>query len=261
MPNRAAKLTILQARLRAMTGIATGGRSGVLPLGLPTIDAALPASTQGSDGGLPLACLHRIAATAPAQDGGSAATGFTAWLAARLAAESATTGASDTVLWLTGENTLYPPGLCRFGLAPARLIVARASAKDLLWSLEQTARSGAVAVAIGETGKLGLTESRRLQLAAENGRVSILLLDTGPAGPVGSREAMSAVTCWRIGSAASRPAPGEPGVGEERWDLALIRCRGGRPGAWTVEWRGDRGLALIDPADTIATTALHGHAA
>ena len=134
MPDRAAQFTALRARIRAVEGIADAGIHGVLPFRLAALDAALPG------GGLPLGCLHDIAADAGMTrqgdgndrnaggngDNDGAATGFAAVLAARLAARAAATGGSGTLLWLTRENTLYPPGLMRFGLTPDRLIVARA---------------------------------------------------------------------------------------------------------------------------------------
>ena len=290
MSDRAAQLAALRTRIRVAEGIADAGAHGVLPFRLAALDAALPG------GGLPLGCVHDIAATDAAVgrrgggddgngddgnghdgngyegggrdgdgrdgdgrdgDNAGAATGFAAVLAARLAARAAVIGGPATVLWLTRENTLYPPGLMRFGLTPARLIVARAgSQKDLLWSLEETARSGAVAAAVGETAGLGLTESRRLQLAAEAGGVTLLLLPAGPVGQAGGSPPVAAVTRWRVQAAASRPAPGDPGVGQERWRLTLVRCRGGRPGAWTVDGRGsDGGLGMADPPPETAATA------
>jgi protein ImuA len=236
MPDRAAQLAALRARVRHLEGFADAGARGVLPLGLPELDAALPG------GGLPLACLHEIAGADPAADGDAGpATGFAALLAARLADRAEAAGAPATVLWLAREDSLYPPGLMRFGLASDRLIVARAvSETDRLWSLEEAARSGAVAAAVGETATVGLAESRRLQLAAETGGVTLLLLQAAAAADGGTRPG-TAVTRWHVAGAAARTAPDEPGVGPERWRLDLVRCRGGRPGAWTVDWLGAEG--------------------
>jgi protein ImuA len=246
MPDRADRLAALRARVRRLEGFAEAGAHGVLPIGLSALDAALPG------GGLRLACLHDIAAhRADAGDDG-AATGFAALLAARLAAHAGD-GPAGTVLWLTRADTLYPPGLSRFGLAPDRLIVARAASQtDLLWSLEEAARSGAIAAVVGEAAALGPTASRRLQLAAETGGATVLLLQTA-GEEAGAAQPGTAATRWRVAAAASRPAPGEPGVGPERWQLDLVRCRGGRPGSWLVDWLGrEGGLAPAEPEPAVA---------
>jgi protein ImuA len=57
----------------------------------------------------------------------------------------------------------------------------------------------------------------------------------------------AAVTRWTV-----HPAPGpaeEPGLGSLRWRLSLLRCRGGRPGAWTVDLRDGR----LDPVADAGT--------
>ncbi|NBC33870.1 MAG: hypothetical protein GVY13_14445 [Alphaproteobacteria bacterium] len=245
--SRAEALAALRDRIRSLEGWGQGGAAGVLPFGLPDLDAALPG------GGLPLACLHDILPGEP--PGGdaphdAAATGFAAALAARL---SALCGDAP-VLWLSRSRDLYPPGLLAYGLTPARLLAGRTDSRaDLLWALEEAARSAALAAVIGEGAAPGLAESRRLQLAAEAGGVTLLLL-----GRAGRREASAkagrngagttAVTRWEI-AAAPGPAlaPDEPGVGETAWNIALTRCRGGRPGRWTLLWRGPAGgFALCD---------------
>jgi protein ImuA len=241
MPDRAARLAALRARVRRLEGFAEAGDHGVLPIGLPALDAALPG------GGLPLACLHDIAAQRAGAGDDGPATGFAALLAARLAAHAGD-GPAGTVLWLTREDTLYPPGLSRFGLTPNRLIVARAvSQTDLLWSLEEAARSGAVAAVVGEAAAPGSIESRRLQLAAETGGATMLLLQTA-GGEAGAAQPGTAATRWRVAAATSQPAPGGAGVGHERWQLDLVRCRGGRPGSWLVAWLGlGGGLTPAEP--------------
>lgn len=241
-PDKAAILADLRSRVRGLEGV--GGAAGdVLGLDVPTIDAAL------AGGGLPLGCLHEIHATAAAGDGRAgddgAAVGFAALLLARLAAR---TGRS--VLWLGRDADLHAPGLVRYGLTPDRLVLARGRRPaDLLWALEEAARSAAIAAVVGEVAGADLTASRRLQLAAEAGGVTTFLLRRHGAGMTSS-----AVTRWRVAGLASRPVAGEPGIGHPRWQLDLLRCRGGRPGGWPVEWRGPAaGLVLADPAGTAPT--------
>lgn len=227
--DRAAILDDLRAQVRGLEG--TGGAVGdVLALDVPPVDAAL------AGGGLPLGCLHEILGTA--DDG--AATGFAALLLARLAAR-----AGRPVLWLTRQADVHAPGLAGYGLTPDRLVLARGRRPaDLLWALEEAARSAAVAAVVGEVEAADLTASRRLQLAAEAGGVTAFLLRRQ-----GAEMTSSAVTRWRVAALGSHPVAGEPGIGTPCWQLDLLRCRGGRPGRWPVAWRGPaEGLALADPA-------------
>ena len=228
-PDRAAILAGLRARIRGLEGV-DGGGGAVLDLGVPPIDAAL------AGGGVPLGCLHEVLGAA--DDG--AATGFVALLLARLAAR-----AGRSALWLTSDGDLHAPGLAGYGLTPDRLVVARGrKPADLLWALEEAARSDAVAAVVGEVESADLTASRRLQLAAESGGVTAFLLRRR-----GAEMTSSAVTRWRISALGSRPVAGEPGIGDPCWQLDLLRCRGGRPGRWPVAWRGPgEGLVLADPA-------------
>jgi len=241
IPARAG-LDRLRARVRAIEGgdrLAGGG----IPLGVPAVDGALPG------GGLAAGALHQLAAGDPAA---GAATGFAAFLLGRLARSRA-----GPVLWCVRPSSavgaidggvLYGPGLARYGLDPARLAVVRARRDDeVLQTLEDCLRCPGVAAALGEVARLGLTESRRLLLAAEAGGVPGLVLRpfSAKAGP------SAAATAWRIAAAPSRPAgfaaeAGEPGP--ECWRVELARCRGGAPGAWLMEWRDETGdLALSAP--------------
>jgi protein ImuA len=71
-----------------------------------------------------------------------------------------------------------------------------------------------------------------LQLAAETSGATGVLL-----GNAGSAALASAITRWRISS-----APGKPGqrFDQPLWVVDLLYCRGGRPGKWILEWRGQK---------------------
>ena len=251
-PDKAAILADLRSRVRSLEGV--GGTAGdVLGLDVPAIDAAL------AEGGLPLGCLHEILGAEGAGSAGDngrsgddgAAVGFTALLLARLVGR---TGRS--VLWLGRDADLHAPGLVRYGLTPDRLVLARGRRPaDLLWALEEAARSAAIAAVVGEVTTADLTASRRLQLAAEAGGVTTFLLRR-----YGTEVTTSAVTRWRVAALGSRPVAGEPGIGHPRWQLDLLRCRSGRPDRWPVEWRGPaEGLVLADPSDAVpAPTTIPG---
>ena len=192
-------------------------------IGAAEIDAALPW------GGVPSG-LHEIA-SAP---GDGAKAGF----AARLIGERA-----GPILWCRSRRTAleggdpYGPGMSALGLSPDRLILVEAARQpDLLWAMEEGARTKGVAAVVAEGAAPGLTAGRRLQLAAEAGNGLVLLLQSG-------RNAVpsSALTRWFVASAPSLPEADGPG--RPCWTLELWRCRGGRPRDWMVEW-DDAALSL-----------------
>ena len=229
-PRPALRDSAVLERLRAAVRRIEGGGPGwagddtpVLRLGPGEIDGHLPW------GGLPVGALHEIAAAESGMAG--AASAFAAHLAA-LAGDG-------PVLWCEGERVLdagalHPPGLRRFGLEPGRLVVARtANDAETLWAMEDGLRCGALAAAVGALAAISLTESRRLQRAAETGGTAALMLRPAGAGAAPN----AATTRWRVGAAPSA----EGGA----WRLEMFRCRGGPPGGWDVEWCDETGgLAL-----------------
>lgn len=224
-------LAALRARVARLEG---GGREthGAAPI--PVCDGlGLPGD------GLARAALHEVLAAEP---GCGAA--FAAVLLGR-------TG--GTVLWIAAGAdalTAWPPGLARFGLLPANLILLRAEHwSDALWAMEEALRCPAVAGALLAPDWSGdpaahapdLTASRRLQLAAEAGGGIGLLLRPDPHIKTGANPpASAAASRWRI--AAHNSAGAGQGMGDPCWRLELLRLRGGRPGGpWTVTWRAAAG--------------------
>ena len=107
---------------------------------------------------------------------------------------------------------------------------------DGLWAMEEALRCPGVAGALLVLRRgLDLTAARRLQLAAEAGGALGLLLRPDEEDSAGG--ASAALTRWRVGA-----LPGTGGaahdLGDPRWQLDLLRCRGGRPERWHVVWRG-----------------------
>jgi protein ImuA len=240
-PPDPALLRKLRARIRRLEGHAPqgDGTPGVVALGAADIDGALPW------GGLPRAALHEVLGT----DTGTAAAGFCAALAARLA------GATGSVLWCRRGHDLHGPGLALFGLDLGRLIVVRGrGGRDVLWAMEEGLRSGALAAVLGEIRELAPTARRRLQLAAETGGVTALLLRPGD----GKTPPGAALTRWRIAAAPGTAAG-------PRWRVELERCRGAMPAAWLVEWRNEEtgGFTVVaelrhGPVDRAAGPAAAG---
>lgn len=229
----APRRTLLQRLRRELArlerGARAGGDAGVLPLGLPAIDAALPG------GGLARGSLHEIGG-AP---GHAAAAGFAAFLLGRFAAHG-------PVVWIGPRAELFAPGLAALGLAPDQLIEVRARRRqDRLWALEEVLRHADIAAGLAEIGTLGLNEGRRLQLAAEAKGVSALLLR--PAGTL--EQPSAAFTRWRI-AATGRARDGRPrrrDPGAPRLWVELLRARGGRPGAWVIEGCAGEWHEVADP--------------
>lgn len=223
--DRPALLSALRARIArldrsggaaavASATAGTSGGNGGIPL-CEAINAALPGG-----GGLSRAAVHEVLAAEP-----GAAAGFCALLLAR---------AGGTVLWIAAEPDAWPPGLARFGLSPADLVLVQAPRPvDGLWAMEEALRCSAVAGALLVLRTLDLTAARRLQLAAEAGGALGLLLRPDEEDSAAS----AALTRWRVGAlpgtGSSAHDPGNP-----RWRLDLLRCRGGKPGRWHVVWRG-----------------------
>ena len=230
--DRPALMAALRARIGrleragAAASLARSG-AGVVHLS-ESIDAHLPQA------GLPRAGLHEVLAAEP-----GAAAGFSAVILGR-------TG--GTVLWIGPDPDAWPPGLSRYGLSPAELVLVRAPRpSDGLWAMEEALRCPAVAGALLNLSELDLTAARRLQLAAEAGGALGLLLrpDTEDAGP------SAALTRWRVNALPSAGGSAHS-LGDPRWHLDLLRCRGGTPRAWTVTWRTTTDRLDTD-SDTLPT--------
>ncbi len=89
---------------------------------------------------------------------------------------------------------------------------------EKVWAIDLALRSGGAAAVIADASRLSLTESRRLQLAAEAGGALGLLLR--PSWEMG--ELSAARTRWRLSPAISADS-------DQRWMVELLRCKGLRP--------------------------------
>ena len=219
--------------------------SAVLPLEVEEIDRRLPG------GGLRLAGLHELWPAWREWDEG-AATGFLLALGARLLAQQ-----QGTLLWVSRADDLYAPAAAVAGVPPSRLLRVRARRQeDLLWALEQGLKCSDLVGVVGEVAGIDPVAARRLQLAAETaGRPCFLLQRCGRSErpTAGS----PAVTRWRIGALPSDPTLPRGLVGEPRWRLELLRCRGGQPADFEVEWNDATGaLALAAPLCSGKTAAI-----
>jgi len=225
-PYRAAMLRDLRDRIARIKRVhVQGAVPKTISSGISTIDQVLPG------GGLSLGVLHEAVSAGPDTEHAAAATLFTAGMLARL---------DGPVLWVLQQPDLFAPGLAAAGLHSDRIVFAEAG-KAVLPAMEEGLRHSGLAAVVAElTGRLSLTASRRLQLAAEQTGILAIVLrrSRGFDDPV-LKEPTAASTRWRIAALPSPPAlphaPDTPGLGRARWQLDLMRCRGGEPGSWIVE--------------------------
>lgn len=147
---------------------------------------------------------------------------FALWLAERTA---------GPVFWIAPawqQEQLNADGLCRW-INPARLIfVSPKRTEDLLWSMEEILRAGAVALAIADLPDLpSLTHVRRMHLAAETGGQNGLHLPLGLLLTPGSGGAPGIETRWHMVPAHHNS--------HEQWQLERLRARTEPCKSWTVE--------------------------
>lgn len=191
--------------------LARMGRQGrranlsVLPVGVPEIDSRLPGC------GLTHGGIHDVVGDLP---------GITGFLAALLGRQKAL----RQLLWVTPQADLFAPGLAQFGLDHRRLIMAcTRRGDDRLWAAEEGLRENSIGAVIAEVDDADLTETKRLQLAAEaSGNIGFLIRRR--------RQASAALTRWLVESAVSRDC-------STTWQVTLERCRGAEAGgSWILRW-------------------------
>ncbi|HTU10854.1 MAG TPA: protein ImuA [Allosphingosinicella sp.] len=229
------RLDALRAEIRAIE------RGGPVPAARPAVPFGLEAVDSRLAGGGLLPALHEAAAASAAPGDDAAATLFLAALAARVSRAVGRGDGPGQVLWAVARLDLFAPGLAQAGLTPERLLYAQCrDDAEVLAVMEEGVRHGSLAAVIGEAGRADMTATRRLQLAAEDSGTAAFLLRRWrrtAADPLAAPSA--ACTRWRIGCAPSSPLPFEAdpmdGLGRARWQVALVRQRGGPPHDWLLE--------------------------
>lgn len=199
-------------------------------LGLDDVDEALPINNLCRNG------VHEIV---PASAGDEAvATGFAlALLKQYLTLEGRPQ--SGSVLWCQNAEgqreggRLFGAGIARFGIDTGRIMFAETgNTRDALWLMEESAQCADLCAIVCEVTSASFTETRRLTLAAQEAGIPLILI-RHPKYLMGT----NANTRWRVSAGQSQPdlfdakAPGNP-----TWDVELLKCRGGRPNQWSVEW-------------------------
>ena len=127
---------------------------GVHPTGHPALDASLP------QGGWPSGTLTEI--LLPLDGVGELALVFPSL--ARL------TQAGQRLVLIAPPYRVHAPGWAHAGIALSQLQVVQASARDVLWAMEQCLRSAACAAVLCWPRQADDRALRRLQVAAETGQ-------------------------------------------------------------------------------------------
>lgn len=237
-PTPAACLDALRAEMRAIEASARSQGCQTLPFGIGSLDERL------AGGGLATGALHEVAGSSSTLNDDAAATLFTAGIAARAPG-------TGTILWVMTRHDLFAPALEQAGLVPGRLIYAECRREeDALAVMEEGLRGGGLAAVVGEIGRVTMTATRRLQLAAEDhATMALMIRRWRRSGDDPLAMPSAAATRWRIGCVASRQLA-VSGIARPRWQVELARQRGGQPHQWTMEGTDEAGrLALpVAPA-------------
>ena len=194
----------------------------LLPFGVPPVDEHLPSH------GLARSALHEIIEAGPASEFAGAATLFTAGIAARL---------KGPVLWCLTRRDLFARGLMQVGLHPDRVIYAETCRDaDVLPLIEEGLHQKGLGAVVGEVSRLGLTASRRLQVAAEASGVPALVIRRWwtVAQKDLTKLPTAASTRWRVSPVPSEVVPAG-GLKRGRWQVKLVRCRVAQPRSWILE--------------------------
>jgi protein ImuA len=144
------------------------------------------------------------------------------------------------VIWIQAgwlPERLFPDGISPF-IAPARLIFITARrAEDLLWSMEEALRPGAVALVVADLPvPPGLVAVRRLHLAAQTGAAEGRVPPLGLILTPGEGGAPGVESRWHL---APRHGPGQ-----DRWRLERLRARADPPKVWQVDMSATGALGL-----------------
>jgi protein ImuA len=139
--------------------------------------------------------------------------------------------------WMPGRPN--PEGVLSF-IDPGRLVfVTPRRAEDLLWSMEEVLRAGAVPLVVADLpAPPALTPVRRLQLAAETGAAEGRLVPLGVLLTPGPGGAAGAESRWEMA-----PRHTDTSRAGMAWQLHRRRARAAPEASWTARWCAD-GLQL-----------------
>ena len=247
---------------------------GVTPFGLAAIDRVLPG------GGLARGALHEILGAGGDEEDGALAAAFAAGILGRLAIAAD----GIVLWCLPRPDLYGPGLAALGLDPARLVLVRATRDAEILWAMEEGLRAPGIAAVVGEIGALdrggepavaarrGTFRRHRLSAAA--------LAQRRRRRQRERNRPNAAATRWRIAALPSRPsqfdacsaprgrgsvrvtplAVGEPphpslspagervhgssGIGQPRWRVELLRCRGGEPACWEVEVIGCDGFSI-----------------
>ena len=189
-----------------------------------------PARTGSALAVLPSAPHLKLAQARVHETCGIARRTMALWLAAQT---------QGPVIWVAPPwipEQLHCDGVANW-INPARLIfVHPRRPEDMLWTMEEVLRSGAVALAVVDLpGLPGLTQVRRMHLAAETGAAEGRYVPLGVLLTPGKGGAAGVETRWEL-------LPAHTKVSEE-WRLERLRARTAPRQGWDIH-RPHKGAPL-----------------
>jgi protein ImuA len=202
--------------------------SRIIPI-TDAVDRSMP------HGGLPAGCIHEVKSGSLAS-----AVAFSAILSARIA------GVQGNIVYISPDRSLHPLGLLPYGIRLNQfLLISVRRSQNLAWAAMEALRCPQVSAVMAVLSGVDLTDSRRLQLAAENSGATGFLLGLATSAPIAAP-----ITRWKVSSHVGKLGQR---FDEPAWTLDLLYCRGGRPGSWAVEWRNQRLSPLFHQSAPQAT--------
>lgn len=220
MPNQRSDIICqLQKDILALQGFKTLKEGVVIDNGLGSINAAFP------NGIFPRAAVHEFLCND--KEDMAATSGFMSGLIGSIMKNG------GAAAWISSSRILFPPALKHFGIDPDRIIfIDLKKEKDILWTMEEALKCGALSAVIAEIQEISFTASRRLQLAVEQSQVTGFILRRN----LRNFNTTACVSRWKITSLPSVSDEDLPGIGFPVWNVELLKIRNGKPGSWQIQW-------------------------
>lgn len=211
----------LQKQILSLQGNKQSHDLPALPLELGAIESAFPG------GAFPKGVMHEFLSASSEE--AACTTSFISVILGKLMKQG------GYCLWISTvpRRSVFPHALSVFGVAPERILfVDAATPSETLWAIEEALKCETLAAVVGELNELNFNESRRLQLAAEQSQVTGFVHRFRPK----VQSPVACVTRWKINTLPGEAPDNLPGVGFPRWQVQLLKVRGGQPVGWQVQW-------------------------
>ncbi len=240
---RKQKLSKLRAEIYQLQGYGSKAHASI-PIGVPEIDNRLTGK------GLAVGTIHEVCGGSIGALHGAAAAHFCAMMAAKTRGK---------IFWCMTRFDIYAPALAQAGLDLDRVVFCKAGSQvELLATAEEALRHRGVGAVVAEVSRLGLTESRRLKLAAEaSGALGLCLRRFERAGDVaGFGMPNACATRWRVTAVPGETLPVE-GVGAPRLLVEIVKSTAGASADFLVDVDASSGTFTV-PGD-LAHRSLSAH--